>query len=524
MINAKKLPYGILTLLGLIPLGLCFALAWYEARMTQRNEASAASMFVESQIHSILLQAQKAAVGLVPVANRPCADLMPELLQRAADVPYLRSLNVVEQNVIYCSSASWVEYAPLSVFDGAPYPVPAKPWVKMVNSTPMFPQRPALLVGEPVSADRSVIAIVDDRYLLDLLNAVAPLDVFLQVELQIGDGPVLGGRALKPGELARANTWLVWSHKYIDVGETTVELRFYGLQASLYKALRDSLLVLLPLGLIFSAIFVWVGYWYIQRFLSERERLLLAIRRKEFYMVYQPQVDLNTGRCIGVEALMRWTRNNGEVICPSIFIEMAEQEKVIVPLTRHMLELIAQDVSTWRIPDGLYLSINFSPEHLSSDDLQCDVLNFIDMISGFHGKVVLEITERSLVQNTETAFRNLEVLRRHDVLVAVDDFGTGYCSFSYLEKFPIDILKIDRGFVLTIEPEHGEALILDTIIELGLKLDVVLIAEGVETKEQLDYLRRHKVDQVQGGLFALPMRPDEFLRWYADFAMPKFLS
>ncbi|ETN72369.1 cyclic diguanylate phosphodiesterase domain protein [Necator americanus] len=294
----------------------------------------------------------------------------------------------------------------------------------------------------------------------------------------------------------------------------TIDLKIYGRPERILETWRGLLLRYLPWAAAFSAWLVWLVRRLQQNGQSRREQLLRAIRANEFHVEYQPLYGVETGRCEGVEALLRWVRPGTGAIRPDEFIQVAEEEHVIVPLTQHLLKLIGRDVATWDVAPGFHLGVNFAPEHLSGVQLVSDVQALRAAVAPHGATITLEITERTLVRNTGQARNNLVTLRREGVKVAIDDFGMGYCSLSYLEKFPFDILKIDRGFVLTIDAQGSKATVLDAIIDLAHSLGARIVAEGVETQVQRDYLCARGVTYIQGFFYAKPMSSEAFVRWY----------
>ena len=217
---------------------------------------------------------------------------------------------------------------------------------------------------------------------------------------------------------------------------------------------------------------------------------------------------------------MRWQRPGIGPVRPDVFIAEAEAEGMIIPLTQHLLTLIERDMRTWPTPPDFHIGVNIAAEHLSSAELLSDVQSFAAQVAARHPLVVLEITERSLITDNGQARRNIDALRAQGLRVAIDDFGTGHCSLSYLQKFPVDYLKVDQGFVQAIGPAGEEAPVLDAIITLAHRLGLSVVAEGVETPYQFDYLKARGVAFIQGYLFARPMPSAEFVRWYAGHEQP----
>lgn len=511
----------MLAIAVLTPLVLFAALSWHEAQHRQRNDADDAARSIKSHVVVIMTEAREAAAQLAPLAVLPCNVLIPELTRRTAVVPYVRSLNVIENDHVSCSSALGIRSSPLSKFPGMPPRAPAAPWASVIGSTPTVPGYPALAIVEPAPGARAVLAIVDSRYLTDLIRAVAPPEVFRQVELHIGDGPPMSGSGEPPAASGDMGAPLADLH-FVAAG-TPVVLRIYGLRSQLFAAWTELLQQTMPIALVLSGLLAWLYY---QRQLNRgswREQLLKAIRADEFHVVYQPLYGVSGRCCHGVEALLRWDRPDGGAVSPDVFIEAAEQSQVAVPLTLHLLKLIAADVRNWNTPPGFHLGINFPAGHLSDERFLGDVRPFMEDVADRQLQIVLEITERSLLKNTQQARFNLDTLRAEGAKVAIDDFGTGYCSMSYLETFPFDLLKVDRGFVMTIDPERGDAIVLDAIVSLAHQLKAQVVAEGVDRTAQFDYLLTRGVSYMQGFLYAKPMPSAEFVAWYARTGQQPFV-
>ncbi|MFP6562630.1 EAL domain-containing protein [Paraburkholderia sp. B3] len=499
-----------LVLAAILPLVLCLVLTRYESAGIARREAQLASAFIVNQTVAIVQEGRSAAQIAIPIAVEPCDKAMPKLAVLTAALPYIRTLNLVENSTFTCSSALGRLSIPLDTFVSDAGRATGGTWMLMVGETPMVRDRQSLLIGEPAPDGRAVVAVVDERYLLDLLRAAAPLDVFRQAELRIGAGqPLYEGSSSVPVDGSPLLTDVRRS-----LGGNVVELRIYGLK-SRERAIWFGLLArYVPWAIAISVLLVWLLRRLQRSGQSRREQLLRGMRANEFHVKYQPLYGMEAGRCTGAEALLRWVRPGIGEVRPDEFIPVAEEEHVIVPITQHLLGLIARDLAVMGLPEGFHIGINFSPEHLSGERLEQDVRALLSATGKAGPGIVVEITERSLMKNTAQAKKNLETLRAEGVGVAIDDFGTGYCSLSYLEQFPFDILKIDRGFVLTIDAEGRSAVVLDAIINLAHQLGAQIVAEGVETQAQFDYLRARGVTFIQGFLYATPMTPAAFAQWY----------
>ncbi|MGG3890423.1 EAL domain-containing protein [Metabacillus fastidiosus] len=236
-----------------------------------------------------------------------------------------------------------------------------------------------------------------------------------------------------------------------------------------------------------------------------------AIDKNELLLHYQPQVNIVTGEIIGVEALLRWVHPEKGVISPGKFIPLAEETGLIVQIGKWVIEEACDQMKKWQQTGypPFKVSVNLSLRQFFQKDLIETVANALKA-SGLDAKYLeLEITE-SMTINVDRAIKILKQLKELGVTIAVDDFGTGYSSLSYLYKYPIDLLKIDQSFIQNINIDKNDEVILGTIISMAKHLNLELIAEGVETKEQVHFLRDKKCDTIQGYLISKPMKNEDF--------------
>jgi diguanylate cyclase (GGDEF)-like protein len=238
-----------------------------------------------------------------------------------------------------------------------------------------------------------------------------------------------------------------------------------------------------------------------------------AIDRQEIRVFYQPLVDLKSGQIVGAEALARWQHPDLGLIMPSKFIPVAEQTGLVMRLSELILETVCEQMRLWqetRINYG-FIAVNLSGQHFRPDN------NLIELISRIlrenaiePHKLELELTESIIMQNADFTINVLSQLQDMGVKVAIDDFGTGYSSLSYLKHFPVNTLKIDRCFIQDVTSDRHDATISLAIIDLAHSLSLQVIAEGVETAEQIEFLKAHGCDQVQGYFFSPPLPVTEF--------------
>ena len=254
----------------------------------------------------------------------------------------------------------------------------------------------------------------------------------------------------------------------------------------------------------------------------ERVRIESALRsaleRNEFVLHYQPQVDLQSGRIVGMEALIRWQHPEMGMVAPSRFIGVAEETGLIVPIGAWVLRTACHQTKAWQDAGlgPLRVAVNLSARQFSADNLVDDLRQVLAETGLSPACLEIELTESLFMSDVSLAVDLLHTMKALGVKLSIDDFGTGYSSLSYLSRFPIDVLKIDRSFVAAIARDSNDAAIVASIINLAHNLKLSVIAEGVETADQLDYLQRHGCDQMQGYYFSRPLPGADFFKLVSE--------
>lgn len=234
----------------------------------------------------------------------------------------------------------------------------------------------------------------------------------------------------------------------------------------------------------------------------------------EFVPYFQPVVRGAPHQWSGCEVLMRWKHPKEGLVRPDLFIPLAEDSGLIVPMTRTLMHQVAAQLARHAdlLPASFHIGINITAHHCRDLALVEDCREFLSAFAQGQVILVLELTERELIEPTNITFQLFEALHDMGVLIAIDDFGTGHSSLAYLRNFNVDYLKIDQSYVAMIGADALSSHILDSIIELSGKLKLGIVAEGVETTEQCEYLTAHGVDLLQGYLFGRPMPGQEFIK------------
>ena len=250
------------------------------------------------------------------------------------------------------------------------------------------------------------------------------------------------------------------------------------------------------------------------------ERLVLerflrrALEQEEFQLYYQPKIDLVTGCVTGMEALLRWIHPGMGMISPTKFIPLAEETGLIVPIGAWVLHTACAQIRAWQLAGlpPLRVAVNLSARQFAHDDLHATIERALAETGLAPELLELEITESLTMDNPEHAAALLKKLKALGIRLAIDDFGTGYSSLGYLKRFPIDNVKIDRSFIKDIPDDEDDVAITQAVIAMSHSLRLKVIAEGVETAEQLEFLRTHGCDEAQGYLFGAPMPAEDFVK------------
>jgi len=248
--------------------------------------------------------------------------------------------------------------------------------------------------------------------------------------------------------------------------------------------------------------------------LSLSSELREAINTEQLKLYYQPKIDLQRQRMIGVEALVRWQHPEKGIINPDDFIPLAEQTGLIKPLTYWVLERALADLQRWR-SNGIELSVavNLSTQNLQDSQLLNHLESLIKQYKTPSNQLVLEVTETALMQNMDTSIETLRKLKDLGVFLSIDDFGVGYSSFSYLQRLPIDDIKIDKSFVIDMENDIDGAVIVESIISLAHHLGLQVVAEGVENSTAMQQLLRWGCDMAQGYHICRPLPEHELMQF-----------
>ncbi|HAT5011140.1 TPA: EAL domain-containing protein [Serratia marcescens] len=459
------------------------------------------------KLNQLLTPAQLQAERSMDMLDQPCENVSSALRFRAAQNQALRAMLLVKNGIIYCSS----------LFGSRHYQLAAV-MPTFVNSNARLALRPSLAVSKglptlvmwtpsPHDKTSGVLHVFNIELLSNFL--LEPQEPYVQrVVLNVADSSLEYGRReiLSRDTLTNDLRYTAGSALY------PFSISLFGPQIGMLAL--SALPRHIPLALLISLLAAYVVYLLTANRMSLSYHIGHAITHREFRVYCQPIIHSDTGRCAGVEMLLRWKKKRQGWISPDVFIPLAEQHELIIPLTRYLMNTVTENLQLFPPRPSFYISINVAAEHFKT-------LNIIDDIRRIWlpahpmPSLMLELTERTALSAIQ--HDQIRTLKDMGIMLAIDDFGTGHSSLSYLKNLSPDVLKIDRGFTAAIGTDAVNATVTDTIITLAQRLKLKLVAEGVETAEQADYLRSREVNALQGYYFAKPMPIHVFPLWLQQY-------
>ncbi len=493
---------------GLAILLLSLYTRYYQELGTIEQNRQVLATRTVAKINDLLTPAKQQAERSIPMLDQSCEIAMPTLRFRAAQNQALRAMLLVKDGIIYCSSLFGTRKYVLSAI------LPT-----VVNNGAILVLRPSLSVAKGVptlimwtpaeSGNRrnGILHVFNIELLANFL--LEPQEPYAQrVVLNVGDYSLEYGRReiLRSDSLASNLRYTAKSAQY------PFSISLFGPQASMLAL--AALPQHIPLSLLISLLAAYVVYLLTANRMSLSYHIGHAISRREFRVYCQPIINAETGRCVGVEMLLRWKNKRQGWISPDVFIPLAEQHGLIIALTRYLISTVVGNLQLFPPRPSFYISINIAAEHFNGATIIEDIRR-LWLPAHPMPSLMLELTERTAL--SEIQYEQIKTLKEMGIMLAIDDFGTGHSSLSYLKKLSPDVLKIDRGFTAAIGTDAINATVTDTIITLAQRLKLRLVAEGVETAEQADYLRSREVNALQGFYFAKPMPINVFPLWLQQY-------
>nr|WP_288465800.1 EAL domain-containing protein [uncultured Pseudomonas sp.] len=476
-----------------LPLLLGIPLMYWQAATLLQNRAEKSATDTRTQLEHMLDDAARVADVVLPIAGQPCENVVQTLRSQMTISPFSRSVNLVTDGLIYCTSLLG---AYEKTEDTASY---AKGQLRLMAGNVVTPDR-AVLVYRQTDDQHGVLIGIDGQHLINLLQ-INGQEVSLQIAVGqnwiSADGHVTNAPIPATSDYSTEVASSRYPFKVTAGYPPGVTLHY--MQAH-YQ----------PQWLLFLILGVLAGigtYRLSLRASSPGTALKRALEADQFIPYYQPVIDAETGTWDGVETLMRWQHPGEGLVPPNQFIPLAERLGLIVPMTRALMRHIREDFAgrAEQLPKGFHVGINITAAHCQDLQLAEECREFLAAFGPGQITLVLELTERQMIPPTAITAQLFTELRELGVRIAIDDFGTGHSSLAYLREFRIDILKIDRSFISMVDSHSLSRHLLDNILDLATRLQLDLVAEGVENPEQVQYLRQRGVRFLQGFHFARPM-------------------
>ena len=470
-------------LVALATLGATLAIRFISQRSVNEDYIRTAASQRVAALNDILrpLSAQRAT--LLPLVGKPCPDIHLTLRKMAASLQTIRSVALVTSGIVYCSSIFGPRQADLHRLQPA-LPAP-RPLLLFSNDSSLLKGSPVLIQWYPAAeSGLDGVMLVVNIELLGTLILNEKSALISDVSLQVGD-------------------------RYFSSRHGLLEKTHVPQGTVIYRQRSTEV----PLALIFSLLMTGIAWLATAGRMSFSREISLGISAREFTLWCQPLQDARSGRCCGVEILLRWNNPRRGTISPEVFIPIAEGNNLTIPLTRYVIAETARRLDAFPRDRHFHIAINVAARHFANGLLLRDLHNYWFSVDPVQ-QLVVELTERDVLQDGDQHMA--EHLHFKGVQLAIDDFGTGNTSLSWLEKLRPDVLKIDRSFTRSVGIDSVNATVTDIIIALANRLHIVTVAEGVETLEQESYLRSHGVDVLQGFYYARPMPVEAFPAWLAS--------
>lgn len=478
-------------------------------RSVNQQQIDALTLYAVNKLNNILqpLETQREAMSLL--VGQSCDHIHPTLRRLAAELQTVRTIALVKSGLLYCSSA--LSERNILVQTLQPTLPSYKDQLILALDHSLLRGSPILIQWFPTSKDGLdgvMVAINIGLVSNTILEPTPPL--VSQINLHVGDNYYQYDTGISTTLISTDKITYTRTSKYFPFSVTAIS------PGAEYLALRD-LTSDLPLAIIITALLAWVAWLVTAGRMSFSREISMGIANKEFPLYCQPLIDTNTQRCTGVEILLRWHNPRIGWIAPDVFIPIAEERNLIIPLTQYVIRETANQRHYFPHDEHFHIGINIAATHFKEGQLLKDIQRYWCNTAPIQ-QLMLELTERDSLSHVDHQTRH--ELNQHQLKLAIDDFGTGNSSLSWLEMLRPDVLKIDKSFTHAIGTDAVNSTVTDIIIALGRRLDIELVAEGVETYEQANYLRRHGVRLLQGYLYAQPMPIEELPQWLAAHRPP----
>jgi sensor c-di-GMP phosphodiesterase-like protein len=479
-------------------------------RNANQDKIEAFTEHAVQSLDKLLLPLELTRGDVIPLVGQSCASAHFLLRKQAATLQTVRSVGLIKDGILYCSSI--FGYRDIPIIKLQPALPAAQSLMLLSTDQSLLKNTPVLIFWYPTAPD-------GQSGIIEVIN----IDLLTSFTLE-PDSPLISGASLSVGQ-----RHLVYGQGVVDSLPTPQGEERYQQSSGHFPfvisttspgATQLALRYLpsqLPLALMLSLLVGYIAWLATANRMSFSWEINLGLAAHEFELFCQPLLDADSSKCVGVEILLRWNNPRQGWISPEVFIPIAEEHNLIAPLTRYVMAETQRQLDLFPADSKFQIGINVAPSHLRHGVLLRD-LNRYWFNTHPVQQLTIELTERDALQDVD--YRMVRELHRKGAKIAIDDFGTGNSSLSWLERLHPDVLKIDKSFTTAIGTDAVNSTVTDMIISLGQRLHIELVAEGVENPRQAQHLRQRGVHVLQGFLYARPMPVKDFPRWLAGWTSP----
>jgi sensor c-di-GMP phosphodiesterase-like protein len=468
-----------------------------EQRVAQFNQR------VINTLDTLLAPLNTVSDDIMQLIGTSCADAQLKIREHAAKMQTVRAIGLIQDGVLYCSSIYGSRDVGIhQLHTRLPSP---DPLLFLSRDSSLLKGTPVLIFWRPQPGETrdGVMQIINIQMLTSLL--LKPEHPWVtRAVLNVGNDHLEYGSGLQakivPDEdqVSQQTASKLYPYSITAIGPSADQLTLQNLPSQL------------PLALLLSMLVGYIAWLATANRMSFSWEINLGLAAREFEVFCQPLVSARNLECVGVELLLRWNNPRQGWISPEVFIPLAEQQQQIAPLTRFVLDETVRHLEIFPKTPGFHIGLNVAASHFHDGAIIRDLKRYWFPATPKQ-KLTLELTERNALPAMDHSV--VQELHRLGIDLAIDDFGTGHSSLAYLETLNPNVLKIDKSFTAAIGTDAVNSTVTDIIIALGQRLDIDLVAEGVETQEQAEYLRRNGVAVLQGFLYAKPMPLRDFAHW-----------
>lgn len=508
--NYRQKRVIVCVMVALLTLIMTLGIRFISQRNLNQERIQAFATHSVTALDKILLPLQNGRDELQSLVGVPCSEAHLMLRKRAATLQTVRSITLVKEGILYCSSIFGDRNVQIRLTQPA---LPSsQPQLILSTDQSLLKGSPILIQWYPVSdaGEDGVMQVVNIDFITKImLEPQSPL--ITDVSLQVGDKFLRDGQSVTDTLNVPEDTMILRQNSAHF--PFTILVSGPGASDLALKNLPSEL----PLAVLISLLLGYIAWLATASRMSFTWEINLGLAAREFELFCQPLLNARTQKCVGVEILLRWNNPRQGWISPDVFIPLAEEHNLIIPLTRYVMTETVRQIAYFPANKGFHIGINVAASHFRNGTLLQD-LNRYWFSAHPKQQLIVELTERDALLDGD--YRLVRELHRKEVKLAIDDFGTGSSSLSWLEKLRPDVLKIDKSFTMALGTDAVNSTVTDIIIALGQRLNIELVAEGVETQEQARYLRHHGVNTLQGFLYARPMPLKDFPKWLAESSPP----